>query len=159
MSRLNAYEELIDNASEDGLTVVEDAIQASDGLCVGDCIIIREDIPTVVKKADVTAEEIGHNKYTVGDITDQTVVDNRKQENRARFYAYNLRIGLSGLLKAFKAGCRTTDDIADFLNVSEDFLLEALERYRQVYGTGAMVDNYYIRFEPYLSIQTYHFIM
>ena len=159
MSRLNAYEELVDNASEDGLTVIEDAIQASDGLCIGNCIIIREDIPTVVKKADVTAEEIGHNKYTVGDITDQTIVDNRKQENRARFYAYNLRIGLSGLLKAFKAGCRTTDDIADFLDVSEDFLLEALERYRQVYGTGVMVGNYYIRFEPYLSIQTYHFIM
>lgn len=158
MNSLNAYEELIDIAIEDGLTVVEEAIQASDGLCVGDCIIIRNDIHTTAKKADVAAEEIGHNKYTVGDITDLTVIDNRKQENRARLYAYNLRIGLGGLLKAFKAGYRTTDEIADYLEVSEDFLLEALERYRQIYGTGTMVDNYYIRFEPILEILSYHMV-
>lgn len=158
MSRLNAYEELIDDASEDGLIVVEAAIQASDGLCVGDCIIIREDIPTVAKKADVIAEEIGHSKYTVGDITDQSDIDNRKQEKRARLYAYNLRIGLNGLLKAFTAHCNTLNEIADFLEVSEDFLLDALERYRQVYGTGVMVDNYYIRFEPNLQIFSYHCI-
>ena len=152
---MNSYEELVENASKDGLTVIEDTIQSLDGICIGDCIIIRDDISTTAKKADVIAEEIGHNKYTVGDIIDQSITDNKKQENRARLYAYNLRIGLNGLLQAFKANCKTINEIADYLEVSEDFLLDALERYRQIYGTGVMMGNYYIQFEPIIRVFTY----
>ena len=42
--------------------------------------------------------------------------------------------------------------MADFLNVSEDTLTEALEYYRQIYGTYVAIDNYVIMFEPYLAV-------
>lgn len=153
------YEDLLMEADRIGLVVKEKPLPISDGRIKGKRIAIRQDIPTQAQKADVLAEELGHYYTTVGDIFNQATVGQEKQEQRARLYAYNLRIGLDGLLRAFKAHCQTTYEIANFLDVSEEFLMEAIERYRQIYGTGTMIDNYYIRFEPYLSIQTYHFIM
>lgn len=110
------------------------------------------------KTTDVLAEELGHHFTTAGNILKMKDTSDRKQEQHARLYAYNLRIGLDGLLRAFKAHCQSTYEIAKFLEVSEEFLLEALERYRQIYGTGCMVDGYYIQFEPNLQVLTYHLI-
>ena len=71
-------------------------------------------------------------------------------------WAYNLRIPLLDLIKAYKAHCRNTFEVAEYLDVSEDTLKEALEFYRQKYGTGVMVGDYYIRFEPHLDVFEYH---
>lgn len=128
------------------------------GLYVDGSIAIKEGMSTP-KTADTIAEELGHHFTTAGNIIEMQNESDIKQEQTARLWAYNKRIGLYGIIEAFKAHCNNSYEIAEHLGVSEDFLLEALERYRQVYGTGVMVDNYYIRFEPYLSIQTYHFIM
>lgn len=155
---MNSYEKLLDEADINNIEVIEAPLQAADGLCVGNHIAIRSDIPTTRQKADVLAEELGHYRYTVGDISDQKSINDIKQENYARLYAYNLRIGLNGLIKASKNGCKTAYDTAEYLDVSENFLLEALERYRQRYGTGTMVDNYFIQFEPYLQVYTYQLI-
>ena len=70
-------------------------------------------------------------------------------------WAYNLRIPLLDLVKAYKAHCRNTFEVAEYLDVSEDTLVEALEFYRQKYGTGTMVGDYYIRFEPHLDVFEY----
>ena len=43
----------------------------------------------------------------------------------------------------------------EFLNVTEEFLIEALECYRQIYGDGVSFENYRIKFEPYLQINKY----
>lgn len=110
------------------------------------------------KTTDILAEELGHHFTTVGNIVKIKDTSDMKQEQNARLYAYNLRIGLTGLLCAFKAHCQTAYDIAKYLGVSEEFLLEAIERYRQIYGIGTMVDNYYIRFEPTLQVLSYHIV-
>ena len=39
-----------------------------------------------------------------------------------------------------------------FKNINANVDFEALERYRNKYGTYASVDNYIIYFEPYLGI-------
>lgn len=128
------------------------------GLYVDGSIALKKGM-ALEKTTDILAEELGHHFTTVGNIVEINDTSDMKQEQHARLYAYNLRIGLTGLLRAFKAHCQTPYDIAKYLGVSEEFLLEAVDRYRQMYGTGTMVDNYYIRFEPYLSVQTYHFII
>lgn len=97
-------------------------------------ILIREGMPST-QKACVLAEELGHYYTTVGDILDQSNIDNRKQERKARLWSFNKAIGLSGLVNAYKANCYSLYDIAEYLDVSEDFLQEALECYRQVYRT------------------------
>ena len=150
------YEELLLEAEQHGITVKEKPLPLSDGLIKGHRIAIRQDIPTLAKKADVLAEELGHYHTTVGNILDQTTTEARKQQRAARIWAYKLRIPLLDLVKAYKAHCRNAFEMAEYLDVSEDTLIEALEFYRQKYGTGVMVGDYYIRFEPHLDVFEYH---
>lgn len=147
------YDKLLVEADKEGLSVKEAPLQSGDGRCKGKRIAIRKDIPTLAQKADILAEEMGHYYTTVGDIKDQDTSSKQKQERRGRLWAYNRRIGLMGLVNAFKAHCNNTCEVAAHLNVSEDFLNEALDCYRSIYGeTGEVVDNYIIKFEPYLQV-------
>lgn len=104
------------------------------------------------EKAAVMAEELGHHLTAAGSILDQCDAGNRKQELRGRIWAYNRLIGLTGILRAYKAGCRNRYDVAELLDVPEDFLQEALDYYRGRYGTCAKLDNYVILFEPTLGV-------
>lgn len=153
-----SYEELLKEADAAGLIVKEKPLLNHDGRTKGKRIAIREDIPTLSKKADVLAEEMGHYYTSVGRITETDTINSIKQERTARLWGYNKRIGLPGLINAFKAHCETLHDIAEYLDVSEDTLAEAIECYRQIYGTGTMVDHYFIQFEPNLQVHTYQSI-
>lgn len=104
------------------------------------------------EKSCVLAEELGHYYTTSGNILDQTDVSNRKQEYRARLYGFNLKIGLMGLIRAFEHGCRSASDIAEYLDVTEEYLKEAVDCYRSKYGVYATVDNYAIYFIPALGV-------
>lgn len=42
--------------------------------------------------------------------------------------------------------------MAEYLEVTEEFLKEALEQYRRKYGRKVELDNYVILFEPYLAV-------
>lgn len=148
----NNYENLLDRANEMGLSVKEVQMTKYDGLIRGRKIGIRKSIKTYAQKADTLAEEIAHYRYTVGNILDQSISENRKQENIARFHAYNERIGLIGIINAYEAHCRNRYEMAEFLDVSEPFLAEALECYRKKYGVYKAVDNYLIMFEPNLAV-------
>lgn len=149
---MNYYENLEDRAIRDGFVVLELPLKSGDGRCKGNRIAIREDIPTLKKKADTLAEEYAHGKITVGDITDLSVPENRKQERRARLKAYEIRFPLIGIVDAFKAHCTNTYEISEYLEVSEDTIIEALEYYRQIYGRKTTVGQYIIQFEPYLQV-------
>lgn len=149
------YEELLLEAETSGIAIKELPLQSSDGRIKGKRIAIRNNIPTLAKKADVLAEELGHYYTSVGRIVEQDSVNARKQERTARLWAYNKRIGLTGILKAFQNHCTSRYEIAEYLGVSEDTLAEALEYYRQIYGEGVMVDNYLVRFEPTLQVYEY----
>lgn len=142
-------------AERAGLLVKEKCLPLSDGRIKGKRIAIRRDIPTLTKKADVLAEELGHYYTSVGRIVEQDTVNARKQERTARLWAYNKRIGLTGILRAFQNHCTSRYEIAEYLGVSEDTLAEALEYYRQIYGEGVMVDNYLVQFEPVLQVYAY----
>ncbi len=150
-----SYEDLLMESEQAGLVVREKPIHR-DGMIYGKRIAIRQDIPTVAKKADVLAEELGHYFTTVGNILNQSSIEARKQERAARLWAYQLRIPLIDLINAYKAHCQNSFEVAEYLSVSEDTLKEALEFYRQKYGIGVMVGDYYIRFEPYLEVFEYY---
>lgn len=149
------YEELLIEAERAGLIVKEKPLPLSDGRIKGKRIAIRQDIPTLKKKADVLAEELGHYYTTVGRIIEQNTVDARKQEHRARIKAYNMQIPLVDIIKAYNAHCQNIYELSEYLDVSEDTISEALEAYRQIYGTGTIVEDYYVQFEPYLRIGRY----
>lgn len=146
------YEELLIQADAEGLIVREKEIPGYHGRIYKNRIAIHKDIPTITEKSCVLAEEIGHYYTTSGDIMDQENAMNRKQEYKARFCGYNIKIGLMGIINAFKDGRRNLHEMAEHLDVSEQYLLEAINCYKQKYGVYTVVDNYIIYFEPYLRI-------
>lgn len=146
------YEALMIEAESHQLIVKEKPLKQHDGLIIGNKIGIREDIPTLKEKACVLAEELGHYHTTTGRIFDQTKVENRKQEYHARLWAYNKQIGLTGIVDAFRSGCRNRHEAAEYLGVTEEFLMDALNAYRSKYGVCTTVDNYIIYFEPCIGV-------
>lgn len=146
------YEVLLNTADQAGLTVKEKPLSESDGLIKGNRIAIRKDIPTQAEKSCVLAEELGHYFTSAGNILDQTDTVNRRQEYRARLYGYNLKIGLTGIISAHTAGCRNLYEMADYLDVTEEYLKEALDCYQSKYGEYVKVDNYMIYFIPSLAV-------
>lgn len=149
---MNAYEALLDEACDMGLTVKEKPLKYNNGRIKGNRIAIRQDIDTEKEKACVLAEELGHYYTSVGNILDMTVPENRKQERQARLWAYNKQIGLIELVRAFEHGCQNRFEIAEYLEVTEEFLEECIECYRNKYGICKRVDNYVVYFIPQLSV-------
>lgn len=145
------YEKLLIEADTEDLIVKEKPLTVSNGLIKGKRIAIRKNIPTI-QKSCVLAEELGHYHTTYGDILDQTKTANHKQELKARLWAYNKQIGLLGVIKAFKYGCRNLYEMAKYLEVTEQFLSDALKAYKSKYGIRVIIDNYAIYFEPHLAV-------
>ena len=143
---------LLDQAESSGLSVQEKPLQYNDGRIRGNRILIRSTIETRCQKAAVLCEEIGHYETAVGNILDQSVTANRKQELRGRIWAYNRLIGLTGIIRAYKMGCRNRFEVAECLDVPEDTLQEALNYYNARYGVCTQVDNFVIYFEPALGV-------
>lgn len=139
-------------AETKGLIVREKYIPGYNGRIYKNRIAINKDIETSIEKACVLAEELGHHETTVGNIIDLSVSWNRKQERQARLNGYNRMIELMGIVKAYEAGCQNQHEIAEFLNVTEEYLLECIECYRDKYGTMKSIDNYTIYFIPNLAV-------
>ena len=151
---MSTYEELKQKACEDGIDIIDYDFNSKNikGLYCNNTIAINKNIPTQAEKSCVLAEELGHHYTTVGNILDQSDISNRKQERRARLYGYNLRIGLSGLIRILEAGCRNLYEAAEYLDVTEQYLQEALDCYKSKYGLCATIDNYVIFFEPAFTV-------
>lgn len=149
---MNAYEQLLSSSGENIIVVEKNFKSQAKGLCKGNKIGISKAISTSTEKACILAEELGHYYTTVGNILDQSSVSNRKQELRARMWAYNKLIGLMGIIKSYEHGCQSYHEMAEYLDVTEEFLRDALEKYRQKYGVCTTVDNYIIYFEPGLGV-------
>lgn len=121
------------------------------GLYFDGNIAIEESLINSEKNC-ILAEELGHYYTTSGNILDLSNIQNRKQELRARAWAYDKLIGLSGIISCFEAGCRNLYEMAEHLEITEEFLKETIERYRQKYGVYVSIKNYIIYFEPVLGV-------
>ncbi|WP_077611996.1 ImmA/IrrE family metallo-endopeptidase [Clostridium sp. Marseille-P2415] len=142
------YEALLEEADSNGISIKERPLIANDGRIRGTQILIRQNMPDC-QKACVLAEELGHYHTTAGNILDQSDVSNQKQERTARLWAYNKMITLEKLVAAKEAGCRNGYEIAEHLNVTEEFLSDAIHCYQAKYGKGLQKDDYLILFEPF----------
>jgi IrrE N-terminal-like domain len=141
------YEELLVEADGLGITVKEVNLKTRTGYCYGKRIAIHKNLSNY-EKVCVLAEELGHYHLTVGDITNQENINNRKQELLARRWGYDKNIGLLGLIRAFENRCSNRYEIAEYLNITVEYLNEALEYYTSKYGLMHSIDNYIIYFSP-----------
>ena len=149
-AQMTTTEELRQQAADNGAEVIDWKFESDKikGLYCDGVIAVNSQIETNAEKASILAEELGHHLTASGDILDQKDVSNRKQELRGRIWAYNRLIGLTGIIKAYRAGCRNRYEIAQNLEVTEDMLQDAVDYYHEKYGLCTCIDNYTIYFEP-----------
>ena len=154
---MNKFEELCQSASDEGVEIIDYPFSSDriKGLYCDGTIAIDTDIHEESEKACVLAEELGHHYTTVGNIIDQSTAENRKQERRARIWAYNKMISLSDLIGSYKDGCRNQFEISEYLGVTEEFLIECVNYYKEKYGIYTRFESYLIYFEPLGVLELY----
>lgn len=79
-------------------------------------------------------EEFAHYDYTVGDISKQETLDDRKQEKLARSRAMERTVTLDGLIDCFAKEMWTPEEIADYFDVTIEYLFTALQNYKDKRG-------------------------
>jgi hypothetical protein len=146
------YEEALKLADAKGLIVKEQDLTDSEGLIKGNRIAIRRSIRTTKRKSEVLAEEICHKDLSVGDITDYRDGNAQRQEQIARTASYQMKVSFDMLIAAYKRGIRSRWELAEYLDCTEPFLQDAIERYHEKYGIGVRHGDYYILFEPNFCI-------
>jgi len=145
------YEELIIESKLDHIYELDMSIK---GLYCDGVIGISKHIDSKEKNC-ILAEELGHHFTTVGDILDQRIEENRRQEEIARRWAYRKLIPLEGLIDAHKTHISNLDEITDFFSVPYDFFFNAIQYYKNIYGLFTFCDQYVIYFEPLSISQIY----
>ncbi len=151
---MNSLERLEDEACKDGIDIISHNFrnQKIKGLYCDGTIGISKAIDTSAEKSCILAEELGHHYTSVGNILDMNDTRNRKQERQARLWGYNKLIGLTGIIKAYHAGCQSCHEIAELLEVTDEYLQECIDCYRDKYGVCTDIDNYTIYFIPRLAV-------
>ena len=149
------YEKLIIEAEKENIEVYEYDFKSSiKGLYIDNVIGIDKKL-TNREKTCIIAEEIGHYHKSYGDILDQSYITNRKEERKARIWAYKRLIGITDLINAYKNGVRNRFELAEYLNVTETFIEEVISYYLQIYGSYVCIDNYVVYFEPLAILEVF----
>jgi len=146
---MTKYEELLELARKEGIQVFESYfVSDANGLYANGVIVIRDEL-SETEKTCVLAEELGHYYTSIGDISNQLTTDNRKQELTARKWAVEKIIKIEMLIIAIKEGCESLFDIAEYLDITIDFLKEAIVAFKRKYGITYRHDNNMIVFNDY----------
>lgn len=142
------YESLMKEAEQRRLYIYEMPLsERIKGLQMDNVIWINKNM-TTAEKVCTLAEEIIHTQTTVGDILDQSKMENRKQEIFARRRSYECLVPFSKIVQAFESGVLDIHEMAEFLNITEKFLCNALEYYKTKYGFAVEYRQYTIYFDP-----------
>ena len=120
-----------------------------------DKIILLNSKNKHVNKIEILAEELAHYKITYGDIRDQTNMLNRKFELKARRLGCELAVSLDDIIETFHQGVHNLYGIAEFLEVSENYVLKVIEHYKMKYGLSTYHNGYVIKFEPLQVFEHY----
>ena len=91
------------------------------------------------------------------DLYKRSIIGNieKKEDEPAVYRALEKGIsgrGLIGIIEAYKACCRNLHEMAEHLDVPDDYLADVIDCYRSKYGQYVAVDNYMIYFIPQLAV-------
>ncbi|WP_435790634.1 ImmA/IrrE family metallo-endopeptidase [Clostridium sp.] len=150
------YEELVNEAQENGVDVIEMSFNGNlKGLYSENTIAINSKLKTNKEKNCVLAEELGHHHTSFGDILNIKDVRNIKQEKIARNWGYEKLVGVLDIINSYKNGAKNRLDMAEHLNVTEEFLEAAIAHYKEKYGLYYEIDHYIIYFDPLGVLQMF----
>lgn len=120
-----------------------------DGLCIGKTIIINAN-RTRTEQAQTLVEEISHQEISVGDILNPNDIESAKQETIARRRSFNRLVPLDKLVAAYWQSTNEFE-LADYLEVTVEYLFDVLGYYREKYGV-IVKDNILINFANGIQI-------
>ncbi len=103
------------------------------GLYYDNSIVINSRLKTNKERKCVLAEELGHYFTSVGDILNLKIESNRKQEIRARNWAIQKLVPFDELILAHQQGYVNVYELAEYFDVTEDFMKEAILFYQRKY--------------------------
>jgi len=150
---MTRYENLLLEAEKEDINVLEINIGTSKkyGRYLDNTIIINSNM-TDIEKYEVLAEELGHHHTTYGNITDLNDVRNKKLELVARRDSYKLLVEPNDIVESMRHGANDIYDMAEYVQVTVDTLLNIIEDWKKQYGVGVLVGNYYLQLEPSFGI-------
>lgn len=151
---MGLYEELL--IEHDYIDIRETDVMPNNlhGLWLDDIILINRNLPET-RKAEVLYEELAHHKLTYGNILDQSKWINRKFENYAKRHGYEAALPLRIIVEAHHYGVSNLYELAQYVQLSEEHVIEILEHYKQKHGIGTHYGDYAITFEP-LKVYKYN---
>lgn len=144
---MGLYEKML--IEHDYIEVRETDVMPNDlhGLWLGDLILIKRNL-SETRKAEVLFEELAHHKLTYGNILDQSKWINRKFESYAKRHGYEAALPLRIIVEAHNYGVSNLYELADYVQLSEKYIVEILGHYKQKYGYSTRYGRYVILFEP-----------
>ncbi|MCY8002827.1 ImmA/IrrE family metallo-endopeptidase [Bacillus haynesii] len=143
------YETLLREATHLGIDTYEKQMpHRLKGLYSKNVILINKNMKTSYEKTCILAEELGHYHTSSGDIVEQDTIAKRRQEKIARTWAYERLVPLYKIVQAHKEAIRNRYELAQYLEITEEFLDNAIKRYKEKYGATVNYGEYSICFEP-----------
>ncbi|MCH4321406.1 ImmA/IrrE family metallo-endopeptidase [Staphylococcus haemolyticus] len=151
---MSRYEQLL---AENEHIKIKDTHSLPDGYSgfYKDGIILIDKDLSETRKAEVLYEELAHHKLTYGNILDQSKWINRKFESYARRHGYEAALPLRIIVEAHHYGVSNLYELAQYVQLSEEHVLEILEHYKQKHGIGTHYGDYSITFEPLRVFRLY----
>lgn len=158
---MTKYEKLLQLAKDKGIEVKENVYFDSGlkGLAISEGVGLSYTLHTETEKRCILAEEIAHKEYNTGNITDLRIGSNRKQELRAHRQAVHELVPFEILIEVVieLRENATLFTIAETLDITEEFLLDALEIYRREYGPVSDFGSYLVVFDPFHIVERQHY--
>jgi Zn-dependent peptidase ImmA (M78 family) len=111
-------------------------------------ITLNQSLETTAEKSCVLAEEVEHFLTTPINLLSATAGNQEKYEHVARWGAVRRLVPLRKLIDAKYEGVGNIYELAEYLNVTEDFLSMALNMYREHYGLEFCYGRYIIKLNP-----------
>lgn len=157
VNKLSNFDKLLDECSQSGVNVEQGNLPENihaiyyDDKDTEPIVVINELLKTQSEQTCALAEELGHYHTSCGNLLTDKSIDKaiiRKQEYTAKKWAVQRLITIKSIIRAYEAGCRNLFEMAEYLNVTRDFLLDAFKKYNSIYGKYKERGNYIVCFDP-----------
>lgn len=137
------YEELLQIAYDQGVQVVDFDFEGDmTGYYCNNVAFIDKNTTENKEKKCILAEELGHHFTAVGDITGEDTIEKCKQEQLGRRWGFEALLPINDILDVIIDGYDCLYLAAEQLDVTPEYLQEALVYYSQKYGPQMEYGDY-----------------
>lgn len=143
---MTPYEELLEIAASEGITVIDyDLGDKTSGLYCDGIILVNKNSDEIEKYCTL-AEELGHHCTASCNIVETDTIEKCKEEHLGRRWGFETILPIENIIDTVIDGCDNFYVIAEYLNVTPEYLHEALEYYCQKYGPEVEYGDYLVIF-------------